>query len=262
MVVESLVAVPLRGRTVEVGAPGWAESLASLLLDGRWRPAILAPDTSAGLAVARLHRWARGVDPGARATAGPGAVDVFDSAATAPPGEDLESVPAAWSDGQLGGAMTIAPRAGDLAAAAHARMAERTRGPAPALRLVLRGVRADLLPAEGEDPTYQRELGAALRRPGAFDDLRELLLRDARLLADGVAAAFADRCDAPVEIRHRVRLLPRGVVTEDLLRGLPPGTARHAATVAEWFEALRPPVEVLRHRWDGSVELWRGEVLP
>lgn len=260
MLVESLVAVPLRGRTIEVGAPGWAESLASWLLDGRWQPSVLAPDASAGLAVARLHRWARAVDPQARATAEPGAVDLFASAATAPPAEDLEAVPPAWSDGLLGGAMTISLRAGGLAAAAHARMAERTRGPAPALRLVLRGVRADLLPGEGDDPTYEQELGAALQRPGAFEDLRDLLLRDATSLADGAAAAFADQCDAPAEIRHRVRLLPRGLGGEDLVRGLPPGAARHAETVAEWFEALRPPVEVLRHRWDGSVELWRGEV--
>jgi hypothetical protein len=261
MLVETLVAIHLRSRVLDGPAPPWTEAVASFLLDGPLRPVVTEPELSTGAVVARLHRWVKGVDPAARATAGDGALDAFETLAEAPPGEELHAVPPPWSDGLLGGTVHLAFRTGGLAAAAHARFALRSRGAVPPLRVVIRGVRADLLPADGEDPTYAQDLGKALRRKGAFADLRDLLVRDAEAAGRSLGAAFADAVDAPVAVRTRVRLLERMSGAEDLLRGLPAGAAREVAALADWFRLLRPGVEVVRHRWDGGVELWRGEVV-
>ncbi len=260
MLVEVLLAVPLTCRTCPGPAAPLAERLASFFLDGTLRPAVSEPELSAGAVLARLHKAAKAVDPGARVTAGDGATDVFEAAGAAAPAEGLEAVPPAWQEGLLGGTARVALRYEGLAASVTARLATRTVGAVPPLRLVVRGVRADLLPAEGDDLDYGQALGKALQRPGAFRDLRAWLAKDAERLADTLAAAFADACDAPAERRTRVRVVDGEDGLEDLVLGLPPGTVRHLSTTGDWFRLRRPlGVEVLRHTADGGMELWRGD---
>lgn len=259
MLLEVLLALPLRSRVVAAPAPRWAEGLASWLLDGAWRPEVREAEAGAGGVLARLHRAAKGLDPGARTVAADGASEGLDTVLTAPPGDGLEAVPGPWADGLLAGVARVSLRSGPLAVALESRFAARSTGRVPPLRVVLRAVRADLLPGDGDDPTYEAELERALCRPGAFADWRDGLVLAGEPLASAVAAGFADATDGPAEHRVRVRLLERTEGSGDLLRGLPPGTARQLAAAAACFRAQRPPVEVLRHRRDGGVELWRGE---
>jgi hypothetical protein len=260
MLVEALVAVPLRSRVSEGPGSPWLDALADFLLEGSLRPPVTESLVSSGAVLARLHRTVKSLDPAARVTAGEGGADVFETLAEAPPGEELHAVPPPWADGLLGGTAHVSLQTPGLAASVSARFALRSRGRVPPLRLVVRGVRAELLPSGADDPTYAADLGVALRRKGAFADLRDLLVHDGATLANAVADGFADLVEGRTEVKTRVRLFERPEGLEDVVRGLPDGTARHLEVTGDWFRALRPGVEVLRHRWDGGVELWRGEV--
>ena len=249
----------MRCRDVAVSAPSWAEGAANWLLDGSWAPAVREPEIGAGGVVARLHQTLKALDANAKVTAVNPALEVFDALGTAPTDAGMEAVPAAWSSGLIEGSAHAVLSWEGLIASVTGRFATRTLGDIPALRLVIRGVRAELLPLDGDDPTYERELERALSAPVAFRHLRDGLARDGQRLGQAIGAGFDGLTEGSTALQTRVRVFERMDGLEEVTRGMPLGVRRHLEVVGDWFVRRRPGVEVLRRRSDGGVELWRGE---
>jgi hypothetical protein len=260
LLVETWVAVPLQ-RTSEIVVPtGWVEGVTNWLLEGAWATTVTAARLGAGGAGARLHAILKEIDPQARVTLGDGALEPFELQGTQEPHPELGALPEPWAAGLVEGTAHARLRAEGLLATVTGRYASRSRASVPALRLVVRGVREELLPAEGPDPDYPEDLAQALERPGGPEDLRELLARAGETIGQRLAAGFADCVDEPCEVRTQVRLFERTDGLDELLRGLPDGASRHLLAVGRWCSARRRmPAEVMRRHQDGSIALWRSE---
>jgi hypothetical protein len=260
LLVETWVAVPLQ-RSAEIVRPaGWLEGVTNWLLEGAWATTVTSPRLGAGGAGARLHALLKEIDPQAHVTLGQGALEPFELQGTQEPHPELGAVPEAWATGLVEGTAHARLRAEGLLATVTGRYASRSRANVPALRLVVRGVREDLLPTEGLDPHYPEDLAMALERPGAPGALRDLLAEAGDNLGKRLAEGFADCVDVPCEVRTQVRLFERTDGLDELLRGLPDGARQHLLAVGHWCgRRRRMPVEVLRRHPDGSIELWRGE---
>jgi hypothetical protein len=260
LLVETWVAVPLQ-RSAEIVVPaGWLEGVTNWLLEGAWASTVTSPQLGAGGAGARLHALLKSIDPQAHVTLGEGALEPFELQGTEEAPAELGALPEAWATGLVEGTAHARLRSEGLLATVTGRYASRSRAHVPALRLVVRGVREDLLPTGALDPKYHDDLGIALNRPGAPGDLRDLLALAGDAIGHRLAEGFADCVDEPCEVRTQVRLFERTDGLDEMLRGFPDGVRTHLSAVGQWCGSrMRMPVEVLRRHPDGSIELWRGE---
>lgn len=259
MLVETWIAVPLRRRSEIVLPSGWYEGVTNWLLEGAWSPAVTEPEISLGGAAARLHKVLKEIDPHARVSLADGALEPLQTAAERAPEEGLEAVPEPWTQGLVEGTARATLRFEGLIATIEARYASRTRAHIPPLRIIARGIREELLPKEEPDPSYASDIDRALLRPDGFSDLRELLFWAGNNLGKRIGEGFSDLVASPCGVKTQVRVFERVDGLEDLLRGFPPGAARHIAATGRFFLHRRPVAEVTRRDISGEIALWRGE---